>query len=301
MNIFLKLKINGMKPRKIISVSLRLIVAAILVFLFLAHRNKQAPVAPILPPQDNTTATQNIDKFILVGNKKDGSKKWEVKGKEAIFVSETLIELKNINAKAYGSNNVTIVADSGSVDHATNNIHLEKNVIATTDDGIRLSTDYADYSGKTEAINTEAPVLIEGKGVKTTGIGMQAVPSLEFARIKKAVVANVEPKTLITCDGPLDIEYKKNAAVFYNNVHVTDTQGELFADRVDALYDPNTKKIIQVFAVGKVKIIQGENITYCEEATYNTQDGKVIFRGQPKLVITPEEGKKQDENATGQK
>jgi lipopolysaccharide assembly outer membrane protein LptD (OstA) len=44
-------------------------------------------------------------------------------------------------------------------------------------------------------------------------------------------------------------------------------------------------KIEKIVATGNVKIMQGENISYSDEAVYDAMAKKIILSGKPKLVI----------------
>ena len=95
-------------------------------------------------------------------------------------------------------------------------------------------------------------------------------------------------KTTITCDGPLELNYKKNRASFLNNVKVEDREGNIFADRIDVYYNPTTRRIKCVVARDNVRIVNGENVTYSEKAIYLVDEGRVVLPNRPKLVIENE-------------
>ena len=114
----------------------------------------------------------------------------------------------------------------------------------------------------------------------------------------------MENKIVITCDGPLDVEYEKNVATFRNNVKVDRGDNQIYCDRLDvyfimkkdALPAPTADasnlmggKIDKIVAKGNVKIVRGENVSYSEEATYSALDKKIILSGRPKLVIYSKE------------
>jgi hypothetical protein len=47
-------------------------------------------------------------------------------------------------------------------------------------------------------------------------------------------------------------------------------------------------KIDKIVARGNVKVVQGENVSYSEEAIYNASDRKIVLKGRPKLIIYSE-------------
>ena len=94
--------------------------------------------------------------------------------------------------------------------------------------------------------------------------------------------------TVITCDGPLDIDYEKNLAVFNNNVKIVDEKGEVTSNRLDAYLNRQTKAIVKAIAKGEVKILRNNNYSYSDEAVYLAREHKVVLTGRPKIVIYPE-------------
>lgn len=102
------------------------------------------------------------------------------------------------------------------------------------------------------------------------------------------VVVKATDGTMISCDGPLELNYKKNQATFHNNVRVKDVQGDILADRIDVYFNKDTRRIRLVIARGNVRIINGENVTYSEKAIYLVEEGRVVLPKRPRLVIKNE-------------
>ena len=219
------------------------------------------------------------------------------------------IKLTDVLGHVFGKEmDMSIVADEGSLNRIDNNVHLEKNVRATTEDGATLRTDYLDWDAHNQKLTSDAPVWIERRQMQAAGTGMVAQPALNLVELKKDVTVkiSIEEKsnqglapavpTIITCDGPLEVEYEKNLAVFYENVKVKDGRGEIFADKMDVYFttqsDGNKQVagmqglgIDKVVAVGEVEIHHGDNISYSRKAVYDTATGKLTLTGRPKLII----------------
>ncbi len=153
----------------------------------------------------------------------------------------------------------------------------------------------------------------------TTASGASGEPDLKKVSLEKDVTVNINPsvdakteettgqkKIVITCDGPLEIDYGKNIATFSNNVKV-DTQDALIeSDKMDVYFGGTGagkdmpaeqagmaamgNKIEKIVARGNVKIRQGENVSYSDEATYAALDKKITLSGKPRLVIYSAEG-----------
>ena len=92
----------------------------------------------------------------------------------------------------------------------------------------------------------------------------------------------------ITCDGPLSFDYEHSVAVFENNVHVKDPNGDLYSDKLVAHLDQATHTIRYAEAVGKVRIHQNQNTAMSERAVYEPAIGKITMVGRPSLLVFPQ-------------
>jgi LPS export ABC transporter protein LptC len=239
-------------------------IALLVVFLFTGCEGKQAK-APAPPEEEaNISGDQKMMAFSLSGFEKTGKKKWEVQGKSADIVSE-VVNLTDVVAKAYGDqSDMTLTADKGSFNRATNDAHFESNVVVSGTNGTEMKTDALDLKNAEQKIVTDRPVKMK---------------------------SDVKTPTIITCDGPMEIDYGKSSAVFNKNVKVDDDRGQLSCDTATAYYDTKTKQVSKIIARGNVKIMREGSWTYSDEATYLAQEQKVILTGSPKVMIYPDEKK----------
>lgn len=267
---------------------------------------------------------ETLSSFSLSGYAKDGNRQWDLEGKSADIGTEK-INLTDVRGKVYGKQtNMTVVADEGSLNRIDNNVHLEKNVLLTTDDGSTVNCDYLDWDAQNQRLTTESPVEIKRGLLQANGRGLIAQPLLNLVELNKDVtvkmslqnqaqaqaanqaspgpsVSEAFSPTVITCDGPLDVDYENQHATFNHNVKVKDQRGEIFADKMDIYF--STQKadgkqiqgmegmgIERMEACGSVEIHHGGNTTYSQKALYETKTGKITLTGQPKLVIYSTEG-----------
>lgn len=279
---------------------------------------KQTKQASVSQEESEEGSDEMLSSFSLSGYGKGGKKQWDLEGKSADIMTEE-IKLTDVTSKVYGKEmDMTITADRGSLNRINNSVHLEKNVRATTDDGATLCTDYLDWDAQNEELTSQAPVHIERGMMEASGTGMVGKPEANFVELKKDVTVTLslrgadvqaekqdtaragalevlEP-TVINCDGPLEVEYQNNLAIFYDNVKVKDSRGEIFADKMDVHFSTESEQskqieglegmgIEKIVATGDVEIHHGSNITYSQKAVYDTATGKVTLTGQPKLVI----------------
>lgn len=123
-------------------------------------------------------------------------------------------------------------------------------------------------------------------------------------QLEDNVVVTISPsekkagnKIIITCDGPVEMDYQKKVTVFKNNVKVDTADTLIYSDIMDVYFSSDAKaqpsfgraQIDKIKAYGNVKVVRGENISYSDEALYNISDNKIILLGRPKLVISSTE------------
>lgn len=234
--------------------------------------------------------TEEIRSFSLSGFSESGKKTWQVEGKTANILSES-IALSEVDADIYGEKvKANITSDSGMFDRKTNDIELIGNVVMVTDEGTRLTTDKMAWQAQQELITTDEHVLIERSDMDIDGTGASARPNLKVAQLNKDIRVNVkDPVAVITCDGPLQVDYNNNVAYFNNNVKLDDGKTQIDADKSTAYFDPERRTLSKVVSQGNVKIRRGENETYAEELTYFPEEGRVLLTGRPKIMINSTE------------
>lgn len=271
-------------------------------------------ITPILDAQekDRQDSEQQINDFSLSGYGEKGKKTWDLSAKSADIFTD-IVKLREIVGNLYGEKeDIKLTADKGNFDKIQGNVHLEQNVIITTSTGGKLSTASLDWDRKNQVITTKDMVNIEKENLFTTAYGATGQPDLNKVTLGKDVkveinTANPERQTgtedknkiIITCDGPLQIDYDKNIATFNNNVKVDSKDAQIYSDTMDVYFIMSEKdisasvktpsvmgsKIEKIVARGNVKIIRGDNISYSDEAVYTASDKKITLLGKPKLII----------------
>ncbi len=244
-------------------------------------------------PASAQRGAQQFEKFNLQGYTDAGVKAWDVKGDTA-QIEGNKVNMNNVDANRYGEQRVNLTAARGTLDKANGNVHLEQDVVITSqNNGGQLKTDYLDWDKNKDIVKTDAPVVITdpAQGMTATGIGLKAHPGLQTAQMQEDVkVTVVSQKTnvqtvTITCDGPMEIDQKKNKATFTKNVVAVETDRTLKADLMEVFFDPVTNKIKEAVCTGHVQILQGGNITYSDKAVYNGTDQTLTLVGRPKLIM----------------
>lgn len=276
--------------------SLKIILVVVYCFLSLKLCNFVFAEEENSLEAERAAGQQMID-FNYAGYEDGGTKKWDVSAKTADIFTD-VVNMKNITGKAYGEDdNMQLVADTGIYNKAVGSLHLQDNVIGTSDGGARLVTDSLDWDAKTGLITTDDQVDIKKDTMHTIGKGVVAHQKLKTIQLKKDVTVDMTREeqgslrqTVITCDGPLDIDYNAQIAVFNDNVVATDDQGKMYADKMTVYFDTETKQIKKVLCTGNVKIDQEQGSAYGEAVTYNANDQKAQITGRPCLIFYSEKG-----------
>jgi len=256
---------------------------------------------------------QQISDFTLTGYGERGKKAWDISGKTADIFTE-VVKLKNVIGNLYGKQeNIKLTSDRGDFNKTDGLIHLEQNVIITTSSGTRLNTDSLDWDRKNQLVATNDRVNIERDNMVIVASGARGNPDLKKVSLEKDVRLDINPakknkgqnhdpqdKIIITCDGPLAIDYEKNVATFNNNVRVDKQDSAIYSDKMDVFFIPSGKEekdsdfmgtnIDKIIARGDVRIVRGENISYSDEALYTFSDKKIVLTGRPKLIMYSTEG-----------
>lgn len=239
---------------------------------------------------------QRVYSFSFSKYTEGGQKELEIEGDSADILSKN-VELINVIAKAYAEESpVTITADEGSINRATNDIMLHKNVVATTETGTRLMTEQLQIDADNKSLDSDVQTKVKKDNINIEGNGASSDSQLSKVTFKKnvtVVIQDPESKnstpTIITSDGPLEVDYKRNIAHFSKNVIAQHDQGVLNSDYMDVIYDQNTRRVSKIIARENVTITTKEgNKTYSDNAIYLADEGRMVLGGDVEAEYYPE-------------
>jgi len=276
--------------------------------------------------EENKEAAQQIGDFSLSGFGDKGKKAWDLAGQSADILNET-VKLKKVVGNHYAEkDNINLTADNGDFNKKSGVVHLQNNVVITTSSGAKLTTDSLDWDRKQQIVSTLDKVNLERSDMNLSGQGAKGQTGLKQVVLEKDVRLDIQPKDkqsnekekiVITCDGPLDIDYEKNIAVFNNNVKVDKSDMIIYSDKMQVYFSPKpqgdglvsdsqshkqepgakdqgrdlmSSSINKIVSSGNVRIVRGENISYSQEAVYTALDKKITLTGRPQIVIYQTEG-----------
>jgi LPS export ABC transporter protein LptC len=274
---------------------------------------------PVAASVGSTGEPSQMNDFNLAGYGRNGEKTWEVEGASMDMMGPE-IKIRDITARMFGDNeNLVVTADNGNFDKDSGIVRLTDNVRAVTDTGMTLTTDALDWSQKDGRISTDQKVNIEGKNMFAEGQGLEAKPDMKVALFEKDVICTIDDqkeakpasvpggpsqafggagKMVITCDGPMELNYEKQMAVFSENV-VVETEGDqgtMIADKMTVRFNQAARQIETINAEGNVKIIRGESTSLSDGAVFSNTEKKVVLTGRPKLILYTE-GQEEKKNA----
>ncbi|OGX35972.1 MAG: LPS export ABC transporter periplasmic protein LptC [Omnitrophica WOR_2 bacterium RIFCSPHIGHO2_02_FULL_52_10] len=263
----------------------------ILLFLFFMVFNSYVTVSAQEPEQ-------KFQGFNLQGYDRNGETAWDVNGDTADIVGQEII-LSNVDANSFGEQKMNLTAKTGVVNQTSGQIHLEKDVVITSEDGKQLTTDTLNWNRDEDLVTTEDDVMITDERMMATGTGMRARPGLKTARINEdvTVMIDTEPKLkeeskrlTITSDGPMEIDQARALATFEDNVVAVQEDRTLKADRMEIYFDTKMNQIDKMICIGNVSILQGGNQSFAQRAVYTAKEQKLVLTGRPKLILLTEGG-----------
>jgi LPS export ABC transporter protein LptC len=277
-------------------------IALIFVFLFFTYTCFAAAEV-----KDTKESDQQVGDFSLSGFGDKGKKSWDLAGKSADIFDE-MVKLKKVVGNNYAQNDtINLTADNGDFNKKSGLVHLQDNVIITTSSGTKLTTDTLDWDRKQQIVSTLDKVNLTRADMNLSGQGASGQTGLKQIMLDKDVrldiqaldkQVNKKEKIAITCDGPLDVDYEKNIAIFNNNVKVEKPDLIIYSDKMQVYFTPKqqnkasvqgvaaiSSSLKKIVALGNVRIIRGENISYSQEAIYTAIDKKITLTGKPQIII----------------
>jgi LPS export ABC transporter protein LptC len=120
--------------------------------------------------------------------------RWRLKAEQALMFDKAgQTQLRKLIANIYQPERAwTIVGDEGDLDRATNNVEVRRNVVVTSNDGLRLETAVLRWEAKDKRLWTDTAVLITRNGSVVRGTGLEVRMDDEATTITGPVRATFE-------------------------------------------------------------------------------------------------------------
>ncbi len=120
--------------------------------------------------------------------------KWEVKAETATYnKKQNLAVFDRVQIKLTTSDGKVFImkGDKGLMFTDTKNIEIKDNVVIISDAGDRFSTDHLSYSDAEKKFYTDAPVTMENKRMKITGVGLTLLMNTGELNLSSLVKAKI--------------------------------------------------------------------------------------------------------------
>ncbi|MDD5408602.1 MAG: LPS export ABC transporter periplasmic protein LptC [Candidatus Omnitrophica bacterium] len=278
-----------------------------LILAFVSFSGSALAVETIKTVKENKDSDQQIGDFSLSGYGEKGKKSWDLAGKSADIFNE-VVKLKEVVGNHYADkDSINLTADNGDFNKKSGVVHLEDNVVITTSSGSKLTTNSLDWDRKQQIVSTLDKINLQRSDMNLTGVGARGQTALKQVALEKDVRLDIEPqdkqkgkkeKIMIICDGPLEVDYEKNIAIFNNNVKVETPDLTMYSDKMQVYFTPKqdgpkknegsavmSSSINKIVAQGNVRILRGENTSFSQGAVYTALDKRIVLTGRPQIEI----------------
>jgi LPS export ABC transporter protein LptC len=171
----------------------RVILAVVAVFVVvvtatLVIRSRSAPVEPLGGPAP-TAADLQIKQVDL--EEEAQGVRWRLKADQALMYEQAgLTQLRKLVANVYQRDRAwTIVGEEGELDRKSNNVEVRRNVVVTSDDGMRLETSVLRWDAESKRLWTDKPVKLSRHGSVVSGSGLSVLMADESTTVSGPVRA----------------------------------------------------------------------------------------------------------------
>lgn len=171
----------------------RIILAVVAVFVVivtttLVVRSRSAPVEPLSGPATSTADLQI--KHVDLEEEAQGVR-WRLKAEQALMYEQAgLTQLHKLTANIFQKERAwTIVGEEGDLDRKSNNVEVRKNVVVTSNDGLRLETSVLRWDAERKRLWTDAPVKLSRDGSTVSGSGLSVLMADESTTVHGRVRA----------------------------------------------------------------------------------------------------------------
>ncbi|HNQ18002.1 MAG TPA: LPS export ABC transporter periplasmic protein LptC [Smithellaceae bacterium] len=135
-----------------------------------------------------------IQGFVFTEVGKNNSK-WEVKADSATFQKKqnlAVFEHVRVTLNAADGKVYVMTADKGEMLTDKKDFKVNGNVVITSNEGDKFTTDYLNYSDKQKKFYTDAPVTMENNRIKIKGTGLELFTNTGRLNLSSMVKAKIK-------------------------------------------------------------------------------------------------------------
>jgi LPS export ABC transporter protein LptC len=167
-----------------------LILAAVSGYVVVdAHRGDEGAIPPVGRKTDADVCLEEVHYVETKGDRKE----WELTATCAQhFVMDGRTLLENITVTFFREEGgiITLTGDRGFI-KGNDDIRVEGNVVVTSTDGYRVTSDSLHYDGEKRHISTDDPVRLERQGLCVKGTGVLVDLNEEKVYLHKKVETSI--------------------------------------------------------------------------------------------------------------
>ncbi len=230
------------------------LVGALVYFLYSAKPIKEKHASSARSELIQSSQDQKLQKFSLTGFDEKGKTHWNLEG------------------------------DSAKID-SSRMVFLDQNVTLRLKDNTVIKSDHVQWSQDGGTLRTDAWVTVDHENAQVKGRGAYGRPNDGYIQLNRDIEMTANNSTKLTCKGPMKIFYNQNLMYFFRKVKVVDPRGTLSANRMNVTFDPDTRKIQKIIAIGNVVIERGSDTTHSQRATYSLDTGSIRLEGNPEITL----------------
>jgi LPS export ABC transporter protein LptC len=160
------------RSKLIILICMGVILSAMGGYLLFEGEHDDELIIPEVKEAADETADLSMEDIHYVETKGE-KKEWELRAKSGQHFREadyTTLEDLTVTFYAEGGRIITLKGNRGSM-KGKKDIEVSGDVVVTSSDGYRVTTNSFHYNDETRQIVTADPIILEGEGVQVKGVG----------------------------------------------------------------------------------------------------------------------------------
>jgi len=107
---------------------------------------------------------------------------------------------------------------------------------------------------------------------------------LALTTVASASPEDAEGREVVITSVSLVVDSHTNSALFEGSVVAKIDQLTIYSDSMKVIYSSTEKKVVEVNAIGNVRVHNEGKAIFSDEAKYISEEEKIVFTGDPKVA-----------------
>ena len=107
---------------------------------------------------------------------------------------------------------------------------------------------------------------------------------LALTTVASASPEDAEGREVVITSVSLVVDSRTNSALFEGSVVAKIDQLTIYSDSMKVIYSSTEKKVVEVNAIGNVRVHNEGKAIFSDEAKYISEEEKIVFTGDPKVA-----------------